>query len=75
MTDNQKKVCKALFEFILKNDYPPTISEIQDILHISNPGTVHKNLKSLEDKGYIKRMKGKARGIRPSLEAKRKFLQ
>lgn len=75
MTEKQSKIFQALVNFISDKEYPPTISEIQNILQISNPGAVHKSLKALESKGYIEKTKRKHRGIKLTDVAERKFLQ
>lgn len=65
LTDRQKEVLKFITEFINKNEYPPTITEIQEGVGISNPGSVYGTLSELENKKYIRREeKHKARNIR-----------
>ena len=75
MTEKQSKIFDTLIKFLDENNYPPTITEIQEILDIANPGAVYKSLSALEDKGYIEKIKRKKRGIRLSSEAKRIFEQ
>ncbi len=64
LTGNQTRVLSFISESLNRKHYPPTITEIQHELVISNPGTVHKILSSLEKKGYITKAKNIARGIR-----------
>ena len=64
LTDLQARVLSFAHGFIAKNLYPPTVIEIQKGLQVSNPGTVHKVLISLQKKGYITKERGTARSIR-----------
>lgn len=64
LSENQQRVYDFVASYIEERDYPPLLKEIQDSLHLTNPGAVHKCLKALETKGWIRREKGKHRGIR-----------
>jgi SOS-response transcriptional repressor LexA len=64
LTKLQARVLSFAHEFILTKLYPPTVIEIQKGLDVSNPGTVHKVLISLQRKGYVTKEKGTARGLR-----------
>ena len=64
LTGHQARILAVIGDFIQARHYPPTITEIQRELRISNPGTVHKALASLERKNYISKEKNTARGIR-----------
>lgn len=64
LTDSQSSILGVIGDFIQKKHYPPTITEIQSRMGISNPGTVHKALTALQRKGYITKEKNIARGIR-----------
>jgi len=64
LTEPQSDILGVIGDFLQRKHYPPTITEIQDQLNISNPGTVHKALTSLEKKEYITKEKNIARGIR-----------
>jgi len=66
LTGPQAAILSVIGEFILTRHYPPTITELQGELGIANPGTIHKALSSLEKKGYIRKEKNVARGIRLS---------
>lgn len=62
LTDKQKKLHDLLSDEIRGKGLPPTISEIAKGLKLKSKNAVVKLLKSLEEKGYIKRS-NKARGI------------
>jgi len=64
LTELQSHVLSFAHEFIARKLYPPTVIEIQRGLNISNPGTVHKVLLSLQKKGYVTKERGMARGLR-----------
>jgi len=64
LTDLQGRVLDHIYDYIQRRLYPPTVKEIQQFLSISNPGTVYKVLSALAKKGYIKKQKHVARGIR-----------
>lgn len=64
LTDPQADILAVIGDFLQRKHYPPTITEIQQELGISNPGTVHKALTALERKEYITKEKNIARGIR-----------
>ncbi|OCG60779.1 hypothetical protein A9G41_12995 [Gilliamella sp. Nev5-1] len=63
LTEKQKRVLNAIKGFIDANDYPPTRSEMAKILNYRSANTIELFLKSLQEKGYIKVLKGTARGI------------
>lgn len=64
LTELQSQVLFFAHDFILAKLYPPTVIEIQKGLNVSNPGTVHKVLISLQRKGYVTKERGTARGLR-----------
>lgn len=64
LTGLQSRVLEFVYGYFRRRAYPPTITEVQQALGISNPGTVHKTLAALEKKAYITKEKNVARGIR-----------
>ncbi|MEA3506178.1 MAG: hypothetical protein U9R36_01590 [Elusimicrobiota bacterium] len=64
LTDQQSAILTTIGDYLHRRHYPPTITEIQEELGISNPGTVHKALSSLKKKEYISKEANVARGIR-----------
>ena len=63
MTENDKKVYKAIVEYIKKYQYPPTVRNLCTLTGIASTSTIHNRLKSLVEKGYIE-FDNCARGIR-----------
>lgn len=62
LTPKQKKVLDFIKNSVRKN-LPPTIREIAKEMGFSSTGTVRDYLKSLEKKGYLKRLNNKSRAI------------
>lgn len=63
LTSKQTEVLNALKKFIAKNNYPPTVREIGQMVGLASPSTVHFHLDKLEEKNYIKRLISKNRAI------------
>jgi len=71
LTPLQSRVMMFIYRFLGENRYPPTVTEIQERLHISNPGSVHRVLTALERKNYLSKEKHVSRGIRLTPLARR----
>ena len=63
LTKQQKSVYDFIKSEFRRNGYPPAIREICSGVGLSSTSTVHSHLKSLEQKGYIRRSKSKFRSI------------
>lgn len=63
LTDKQKKVLGWIGESIDKTGQAPTVRELQAKIGCSAPMGVVSHLRALENKGYVRRIEGKARGI------------
>ena len=63
LTARQRRVLKAIEDFILAHGYSPTIRRLGELLRIPNPSAVFKHVASLEKKGYVRRVKGELRLI------------
>ncbi len=59
----QRELLEFLRQFIHKNGYSPTLSEIADAMNVSSLATIHEHLQALIKKGIIKRYEGAVRGI------------
>jgi len=70
LTRRQKEIFQFIQEYLESNDYSPSLEEIGAHFGISSMNGVHKHLKVLEERGYIKRMSNKARSIRVVPEEK-----
>lgn len=64
ITDRQAQVLKFIYKSISDSGYPPTLAELRDELDVSSNQAVLDILKILEDKGYIEKAEGMARGLR-----------
>lgn len=63
LTSKQQSVLKYLQDYLTKNGNAPTMREIKDDLGFSFLNSVVYLLERLENKGYIKRIKGLEKGI------------
>jgi len=63
LTKKQAKIRDFIANYIKKNGYSPSLTEIRDELGISAISTVHEHISSLVRKGALKRTKGIIRGL------------
>ncbi|MDD3679074.1 MAG: transcriptional repressor LexA [Patescibacteria group bacterium] len=63
LTEKQKSVLGWVAESIERTGQAPTVRELQKKLGCSAPMGVVSHLKALENKGYLRRIEGKARGL------------
>lgn len=63
LTKKQLQVLNFVKESQLRRNTTPTLREIMEKLKLKAIGTVQDHLSALEQKGYIKRLKNKARSI------------
>ncbi len=61
--DKTQEVYEFIEQYIFKNNYPPTIREIGEKLHLDSTSSVVYHLKKLENKGKILRSGNKNRAI------------
>lgn len=64
ITPKQKKVLELIYDFINTSGFPPTLADLKNALSVVSNQAVLNFLDSLENKGYISREKGEARGIK-----------
>lgn len=64
ITTRQLQVLKFIYKSILDSGYPPTLADLREELDVSSNQGVLDILKILEDKGYIEKEEGAARGLR-----------
>lgn len=62
LTAAQRRVLKAISEFIARRQFPPTVQELAKLLGV-RPATVHEHLSHLARKGYVRHEPRKARGL------------
>lgn len=63
LTERERRMLDFMKECILERGYPPTVREICEQLGVRSTSTVHKDLTSLELKGFIKKDPSKPRAI------------
>jgi repressor LexA len=63
LSRRQQMILDFIEEFLVENDYPPTIRDIQRVLDISSTSVVDYNLKILEGRNLIRRNRNISRGI------------
>ena len=63
LTERQKRILDFILDFQERQGISPTHREICDEFGYSSYGTVHKHLKLLTEKGYIKRAWNQKRGV------------
>ncbi|MFQ5354820.1 MAG: transcriptional repressor LexA, partial [Thermodesulfobacteriota bacterium] len=63
LTERQKDILAFIKGAILSEGYPPSLREICARFAIKGPNNARKHLDALERKGFIRRKRGRARGI------------
>jgi len=63
LSRRQRMILEFIETFLIENDYPPTIRDIQHELNISSTSVVDYNLKILEARNQIRRNRNISRGI------------
>ena len=63
LTARQRQVFSYLIRFLKERGYPPTVREIARHFGLKGPRSPKKRLDALEEKGYIRRRRGKSRAI------------
>lgn len=63
LSRRQRMILDFIEQFLIDNDYPPTIRDIQRELDISSTSVVDYNLKILEGRNLIRRNRNISRGI------------
>ncbi len=62
LTPTQSRVLEAVLSYMQENGYPPTSRELAERLGVKAP-SIHEQLVRLEEKGYIRRDRLKARSM------------
>jgi repressor LexA len=63
LTTQEQNTLQFIRNYIAQFGYAPRFKEIGQAIGVNSQGTVHRYVQSLEDKGYINRAKGNARGM------------
>lgn len=59
----QRQILDFISQFIQKNGFSPTLSEIAKAIGVSSLATVHEHLAAMAKKGVLKRYNGAVRGL------------
>lgn len=63
LTTQEHNTLQFIRNYLAQYGYAPKFKEIGLGIGVTSQGTVHRYVQSLEDKGYIDRMKGNSRGM------------
>ena len=63
ISDKQQQILDFMKDEILSKDYPPSVREICEAVHLKSTSSVHSHLETLEKYGYIRRDPTKPRAI------------
>jgi repressor LexA len=63
LTKRQKQMVDFLEHYIEEHGYAPTLAEVGEFFGLSSLATVHKHLRNLELKGFIRRMHNHSRAL------------
>lgn len=64
LTKRQKQVLSAIYKSLKDSGYPPTLADLREELNVVSNQAVLDLLKLLEEKKYIKKEEGMARGLK-----------
>ncbi len=65
LTRRQRQVFDYISEFVAKEGYSPSLEEIAAAFDLSSVATVHKHVKHLVDKGYLRKAWNRSRSVEP----------
>jgi repressor LexA len=63
LTTQEKKTLQFIRGYLAQHGNAPKFKEIGLAIGVNSQGTIHRYVQSLEDKGYIDRVKGNSRGM------------
>ena len=63
LTKKQKELFDFLNEYISNNDISPSFEEMKEAVNLKSKSGIHRLVTSLEQRGFIKRLKHKARAM------------
>ncbi len=63
ITKRQKELIDFIKEFYLENGYGPSYDEMKDALGLAAKSNIHTMIKSLEVRGFVRRLPHMARSI------------
>ena len=63
LTKKQKELFEFLKSYISSNEICPSFEEMKEAVNLKSKSGIHRLITSLEQRGYIKRLKHKARAV------------
>ena len=72
LTKKQKELFVYLRDYISSNDISPSFEEMKNAVNLKSKSGIHRLITSLEQRGYIKRLKHKARAMEITKELQNK---
>ena len=63
LTERQAEILRYVHAYISERGFSPSIREIGEAVHLSSSSTVHSHLRSLAEKGFIRRNPSKPRSL------------
>ena len=63
LTSQEQKTLQFIRNYLAQHGFAPKFKEIGQAIGVQSHGTIHRYVKSLEDKGYIERAKNNSRGM------------
>ena len=63
LTKKQKELFVYLNNYISSNDISPSFEEMKNAVNLKSKSGIHRLITSIEQRGYIKRLKHKARSM------------
>ena len=63
LTTQEQNTLQFIRNYLAQHGYAPKFKEIGLAIGVNSQGTIHRYVQSLEDKGYIDRVKGNSRGM------------
>ncbi len=65
LTKRQRQIFDFISEFVEERGYSPSLEEIAAAFGLSSVATVHKHVKHLVDKGYLRKAWNRSRSVEP----------
>ena len=66
ITPKQKKLYDFIADYFEENGYGPNFDEMRDYMGASSTSGIHRLLKVLTERGYVRKLSNKARAIAPA---------
>lgn len=63
LTDRQQVILEMIHAHVEEHGYPPSVREIGEAVGLSSPSSVHAQLATLEERGYLRRDPSKPRAL------------